>query len=316
MSLNAALQPAPFDLARADGPTEGHAVWLWTADGVRIRAAVWAGGKKGTVVLLPGRTEYVEKYGRAAADLLARGYSVVSLDWRGQGLAARALADPMKGHVVDFDEYQRDLDALLGLVAKEGLPQPLMLLSHSMGGCIALRALHRDLGFKASVFSAPMWGIVIPWYKRLTARLLVRYADELRMTERFVPSTSRKSNVLDVAFTGNPLTNDAQMWDYMVAQLREEPKLGLGGPSVAWLRAALRECAALMSMPAPNVPALTCVGARERVVKPMPIYQRMDDWPKGELEVYPSALHEIMMEGPELRKAFFDSAVSLFDKHR
>ena len=35
----------------------------------------------------------------------------MTVDWRGQGLADRAFADPMVGHVQDFDQYQRDLDA-------------------------------------------------------------------------------------------------------------------------------------------------------------------------------------------------------------
>ena len=109
--------PAPFHADLADGPPGGRAVWLRTADEVRIRAGLWRGGDKGTVFLLPGRTEYIEKYGRAAGDLVARGWSVLTVDWRGQGLADRALADPMAGHVHDFAQYQRDLDAVLALAA-------------------------------------------------------------------------------------------------------------------------------------------------------------------------------------------------------
>ena len=56
---------APFFADLADGPPGGRAVWLRTEDGVRIRVGLWRGGEKGTVVLLPGRTEYIEKYGRA-----------------------------------------------------------------------------------------------------------------------------------------------------------------------------------------------------------------------------------------------------------
>jgi len=50
----------------------------------------WTGQHvKGTVLLFPGRTEYIEKYGPAAADFLARGFATVVIDWRGQGLADR-----------------------------------------------------------------------------------------------------------------------------------------------------------------------------------------------------------------------------------
>ena len=61
--------PAPFHADLAEGPAGGHALWVNTSDGVRIRIGLWPAGEKGTVLLLPGRTEYIEKYGRAAADL-------------------------------------------------------------------------------------------------------------------------------------------------------------------------------------------------------------------------------------------------------
>ncbi len=101
---------APFFAELADGPEDGAAEWLEAADGRRIRAGHWgASAGKATVFLLPGRSEYVEKYGRAARSLLARGYATLSVDWRGQGLASRVLADPLPGHVGDFAEFQLDL---------------------------------------------------------------------------------------------------------------------------------------------------------------------------------------------------------------
>ena len=51
---------APFYADVADGPPGGRAVWLHAADGVRLRAGLWPlQGARGTVLLLPGRTEYV-----------------------------------------------------------------------------------------------------------------------------------------------------------------------------------------------------------------------------------------------------------------
>ena len=44
---------------------------------------------------------------------MKRGLSVVSLDWRGQGLSDRLVEPRLKGHVGDFAEFQRDLDTLL-----------------------------------------------------------------------------------------------------------------------------------------------------------------------------------------------------------
>ncbi len=84
---------------------------IQTPDGVSLRFARWAPppGRKGTVVVLQGRAEYIEKYFETVRDLRARGFAVATFDWRGQGLSERALKDRHKGHVRNFSEYAADL---------------------------------------------------------------------------------------------------------------------------------------------------------------------------------------------------------------
>ena len=59
-------------------------------------------------------------------ELIARGYSVATVDWRGQGLSDRLLADPRKGHVDDFASFDADLDAFMAEVVP-ALPKPSVL---------------------------------------------------------------------------------------------------------------------------------------------------------------------------------------------
>lgn len=310
-----AVLPAPFHAALADGPPGATCVWL-QADTARIRAAWWKAGDKGTVLLLPGRTECVEKYGRAAGDLVARGYSVITIDWRGQGLADRALPDRREGHVGDFSEYQQDIDALLAEADRAGLPQPYFMIAHSMGGCIGLRALVRGLPVKAAVFSAPMWGIAMAAWLRPLASVVSALAAPLGLVNRYAPSTSAETYLLQAPFQDNVLTTDRAMWDYMRRQVEEVPDLALGGPSIGWLKAALHECAALAVLPAPRVPAICALGTAEKVVDVPPVHLRMAGWPDGQLDLYPGAEHEIMMEGPAVRQRFFDRAAALFETNR
>lgn len=307
---------APFFADIAEGPDGGEAFWLSTRDGVRIRAAVWRAGTKGTVLLFPGRTEYVEKYGRAAGDLKDRGYATLTIDWRGQGLADRALADRNVGHVGDFEEYQADVEASIGLARSLGLPEPYYLVAHSMGGCIGLRALLNGLPVKAAAFSAPMWGISMAAWMRPLASVISLVSGWVGQAHRFAPGTSEKSYIVDADFGGNVLTTDPEMWHYMRRQIVERPELSLAGPSLGWLHAALGECHALTLAPSPDLPCLTALGTAEKVVDPAPIHMRMARWPGGRLEMYPGAEHEVMMEGPEHRRRFFDSATELFDAHR
>jgi lysophospholipase len=307
--------PAPFHAELADAPPGAVTVWA-RVGAVRIRLAWWKAGNKGTVLLLPGRTECIEKYGRAAGDLVARGFSVITVDWRGQGLADRALPDRMAGHVGDFAEYQQDLDALLDEAARAGLPRPWYMLAHSMGGCIGLRGLVRGVPVKAAVFSAPMWGIAMAAWLRPVASVVSALAAPLGLIARYAPSTSAETYLLQTPFEGNVLTTDREMWDYMRRQVAEVPDLALGGPSIGWLKAALQECAALAAMPAPKLPAICALGTAEKVVDVPPVHLRMAGWANGQLDLYPGAEHEIMMEGPATRNRFFDRAAALFEANR
>ena len=310
------MNDAPFHGTIAEGPDGGFAHWLQAADGVQIRAGVWPlKGAKGTVFLLPGRTEYIEKYGRAATDLAARGYATLSVDWRGQGLADRALEDRNVGHVGDFAEYQLDMDAVLTFAKVQNLPKPWFLLAHSMGGCIGLRTLTRDHPFKAAAFSAPMWGILIAAWMRPMAVALASVSRWLSFDDFYVPGTKEVTYVLSSPFVGNSLTTDPEMWDFMRQQALAAPEMMLAGPSLGWLQAALTECHALSVLPSPDLAIVTALGLQERIVDVGPVHARMSRWPKGRLSLYPGSEHEVMMERPATRNRFFDEACALFDLH-
>ncbi|MCB2131865.1 MAG: alpha/beta hydrolase, partial [Rhodobacteraceae bacterium] len=111
------MEPAPFFADIAEAPAGGRTVWATAADGVRLRIGYWRGGetgeRNGTVLIFPGRSEYIEKYGPALTRLTGAGHACLIIDWRGQGLSDRILADPMSGHVHEFVDYQTDVAALL-----------------------------------------------------------------------------------------------------------------------------------------------------------------------------------------------------------
>ncbi len=304
--------PAPFHADLADGPPGGRAFWLVSRDGVRLRAAVWPEGHKGTVLILTGRTELVEKYGRTAGELARRGYASVSLDWRGQGLSDRTSRAAMKGHVARFTDYQHDIAALMAALPRLDLPAPLFLLAHSMGGAIGLRALIEGLDVRAAAFTAPMWGIRIAPSLRPIAWALASGARATRMGLTLAPGTDLSCYIAVAPFEGNVLTTDRATFDWMKAQVRRRPELGLGGPSLHWVHEALLECRRLRARPSPAVPAITFLGAEEKVVDVPAIEERMRRWPGGTLEVIAHAEHEVLMETPAIRANVLDRMAALF----
>lgn len=312
-------ESAPLYNDLALGPVGGRAFWLRASDGVRLRAVHWpaplAGSQRATVLIFPGRTEYAEKYGPAAAELAAKGYDSLVIDWRGQGLSDRLHPDRMLGHVAAFGDYQLDVQAMLAMVQVLGLPDPAYLLSHSMGGAIALRALINGLPIRATVFSAPMWGIAMLPGLRPIANTLAAMSRYTGQAFRYVPSTNPLGYVGTTPFRGNLLTKDAAMYAWMQSHLRSHPELGLGGPSMGWLHEGLTECSALAALPSPDIPARCALGTHERIVDVPPIHARMEAWPRGVLELYPQAEHEVLMETEPHRRRFYDSTCAHFAAH-
>lgn len=299
---------APYRADLAQGPEGARAQWLTAADGVRSRLVIWPrAGARGSVLILPGRTEYAEKYGPVAADLARSGLAAAAIDWRGQGLAQRLLPDPLKGHVGQFAEYQADLDACLAALdrrAGSDLPQPRLMLAHSMGGAIGLRALLRGAGaFSAAAFSAPMWGLQLGGGRALGRAL--RLAARLGLGARYCPppATGARSYVASAPFAENVLTTDPESYARMRDHVAAEPLFGLGGPTIGWLAAALAEIDALAALPSPALPALCLLGGAETVVAASAVRARMARWPGGTLVPLEGARHEVLMDTADRRAA-------------
>jgi len=310
------MTPAPYLARIAEGPPDAATWWLTARDGVRIRMGFWGGGGKGTVVIFPGRTETIEKYGRVAAELLARGYCSVAVDWRGQGLADRLTGDPLVGHVGRFSDYQIDVAAVEEALHVVGVPEPRYLLAHSMGGAIGLRALANGLEVSAACFSAPMWGIEIPIHKRAWGWTASWLAVKLGFEEYLIPGESAGSYVAETPFEGNLLTADPEMLDYMKRQLAAHPELSLGGPSLGWLHEALTETRRFRTAPLPDKPVLTWLGGDENIVDSAAIRALMSRWQGTELETVERARHEVLFEVPKIRNRVFDRTCAFFAAHQ
>lgn len=307
------LTPAPFFGDIAFGPPDGAAHWAQTSDGVRIRVGHWpVENASGTVLIFPGRTEFVEKYGQIAAGFAARGLASVAVDWRGQGLADRLVENPAIGHVAHFTDYQKDVAAMIRVARELDLPRPFFLLAHSMGGAIGLRAVMEGLAVNAVTFSGPMWGIKIAPHLRPLAWTLSTILPQIGQGLRLPPGSKLEHHVLVDGFEDNLLTRDRAQFDIMHKQLSDHPELALGGPSMIWLREALKETRHLASRRAPNIACLTFMGSNERIVDIPAIQSRMHGWKNGQLEIVPDGEHEVLMESAAVTEPLFDQMASLF----
>lgn len=282
-------------------------------DGLDLRFARWdatRSPRRGTVVILTGRGEVIEKYFEVIADLRRRGFAVAVHDWRGQGASARLLADRAKGYVRDFADYDRDLTRFMRDIVLPDCPPPFVALCHSMGGAVVMRnATITGSWFDRIVLTAPMFQLSdqkVP-VPQTIARLwssLLRFGPTGRM---YVPRGSPVPEEFK-GFDGNALTSDPERFLRNRQILEAAPDRAIGSPTNAWLAAAYRAMDAIMDpeyATRVRVPLLLVAAGQDRIVSSTAIEQLANRLKIGARVVLGGARHEILQETDEIRQRFW-----------
>jgi lysophospholipase len=270
---------------------------------IRVAFAPYKGEKlRGSVIISPGRTEYIEKHATTAVDLIARGFNVLIVDQRGQGWSDRLTANPMAGHMDSYDDAAAHLGLAIEAVGAR-LTGPHILLCHSMGGCIGLQAaLTGKLPtIIAAAFSAPMWGLVVPPYAKLMAKLLTGVGQG-----QAIAPTTPKTWKPD-PFEGNAITHDPLQFARNNALFLAEPALQIGGPTNGWLAGAFAMMDSFTSDRLANLklPILVVSGEADSVVDNNAHVRIAGQLPSAILRTIPGAKHELLHESPHLRDQFW-----------
>ncbi|SFZ86657.1 lysophospholipase [Devosia enhydra] len=311
----------PSLVSHPDNPVpEGARVGRFAAeDGVALRYAYWLrsdGPHRGTICLLHGRTEFIEKYFETIADFRKRGFAVATFDWRGQGGSQRLARNPLLGYVDRFEDYWVDLKSFHRSVLLPDTPPPYYAVGHSMGGLVALHAAVRDrMMFDRLFLSAPMLGLD---RQRLSLRGTARLADALCFFGAGQLPVGRRSErpPSERAFANNPLTSDFRRYMRSVKVLEAEPGLAIGRPAVRWVAAAMHamDQAGTDSFPvAVKIPTLMLAAARDSVVSTVTTERLGLRMRTGRHVLVPAARHELFMEADAIRAqvlAAFDAFIT------
>ena len=191
---------------------------------------------RGSIIFSPGRTEFIEKYLETAADFIKRGFNILIVDPRGQGLSDRLLEDKMKSYVDSFQDYADDLAFAAGEFSSL-LPKPHIVMGHSMGGTVALQTvLSGAMSPSAVICSAPMLGLydldtpIMKW--------VIRGLAAIGLKAKNLPFQSQR-NGLPVPFNSNKLTSDKDRYRHWAAYFQTSPRLRVGQPTYGWIVQAL-----------------------------------------------------------------------------
>lgn len=290
-----------------------------TADRVRLRYAIWpksAGPHRGTVCLVQGRTEYIEKYFETIADFQARGFAVATFDWRGQGGSQRLIGNATLGYVDRFEDYWTDLRSFHARILLPDCPGPYYLVGHSMGGLASLFAATQDrMMFDRVFLSAPM--VSLHGMEHAIART-ARLAELVSLVGLGRLPFSRRGDQRpsEAGFANNPLTSDAVRYMRMVDTIRADDGLYIGSPTFRWLAAAMRGMleAGRDDFPARiQIPLLILGAARDEIVSTPAIERLGLRLRNGRHMIIPGGRHELFMENDTIRGqvlAAFDAFIT------
>lgn len=310
--------PMGIDLMRVLEKTGGHpeptlsgCKYFTSGEGIAIRYHRWLIAERhpiGTIILLGGRKEFLEKYIETANDLNRMGFNVYSFDWRGQGLSTRMTTDRSKGFIRNYDEYLFDLQVFIDTVMPVDTVPPIYFLAHSMGAHIVLRFLrHHHIGIDGAVLSAPMIDISTEPYPKWLVRFLIRLALKFRRWDAVVPG-SRKRSERDWRFEDNPLTSDPARFQVEKKALVKNPDLAVDAVTFAWLSATMTSIDCLNApgfLEAITTPVLIVTAATDRIVSVKAQKEACARLSDCRLAMIPASRHEILMETDVIRAEFW-----------
>lgn len=307
--------PSLVTLAANPVPEGVRAGYFKTSDNVRLRYAIWpkgVGAQRGTVCLVQGRTEYIEKYFETIADFRSRGFAVATFDWRGQGGSDRLIGNPRLGYVDRFEDYWCDLKSFHGEILLPDLPPPFYLVGHSMGGLASLHAAINDrMMFERVFLSAPMLALD---NQPLSHAGMSRVAETLSFLGlgRLPVRRSADKPASEASFPDNPLTGDFARYMRMVEIVKARPTLEISAPTIRWVASAMGAMAEAGRDDFPariRIPVLMLAAARDVVVSTSAIEQLGLQLRTGHHVVIPGARHELFMETDTIR----GQALAAFD---
>jgi lysophospholipase len=109
-------------------------------------------------------------------------------------------------------------------------------------------------------------------------------------------------------FDGNDLTCDPERYARNMMVIEAAPRLGVGSPTIRWLRSALRSIARLTAPEYPSqvkVPLLLFAAGMDSVVSTTHIEEFALRLKVGSHVLIPQSRHEILQETDEVRKDFW-----------
>jgi lysophospholipase len=307
----------PFD-RRAIPAAAVEGVWL-ADDGWPLRRIDWPqhDTARGSLLFLPGRGDHYEKYLETLDQFDRESWNVTAVDWRGQGGSGRLLADPHVGHIDDFATWIADLKAFWSHW-KATTPAPHVVVAHSMGGHLVMRALsEKAVDPVAVAMSAPMLGIPTMGVSYAIHHAAVRFISKLGRSDRAAWKEGEKPGS-PLNMRAKILTHDADRYADELFWWKSRSAVKLGPPSWHWVERAVASTRLLNRpgvMESIDTPILLMATTADKLVDTNRIIADSKRLPNAELLIFnDEAAHELLRESDAIRDRCMQAIDSFFQR--
>ncbi|AWB66531.1 hypothetical protein C2869_08860 [Saccharobesus litoralis] len=269
------------------------------------------------IILLPGRVESFKKYKELAYDFYQLGYSILTLDHRGQGLSHRETDDPELGYISDANLYADDLHAICCQTRIFQQYQQVDILAHSMGSLIAIDFVSRyQPKVNALAMSSPLLGINAGPLNHTYALKVVNglmALQGIKCPEYFINQTEYHRP----EFANNSLCGSQARFE-LSQDIQADKVIRLGGVTYQWLQQIfIKFSQVFANTTSITVPCLVLQAELESIVK----NQSQNDWvakvkqsnPHITIRLVKGAKHEILMESDTIRGPVIEQIHAFFE---
>lgn len=300
-------QDASLLIETPGNPVPGNHVagWFESAGGKRLRYAIFkseATTARGTVVLLQGRNECIEKYYETIEHFTRRGLWVATFDWRGQGLSERLTKNPLRGHVRRFKDLQADLSVFLETIVLPETRLPFCMVAHSMGALVALSMAPLLANrIDRMVLLAPFIELS---NQKLPTWLIRSLTGAFRMFGLGWAATGKDR--FPRAYENNVLTSDHRRFKRNITLYTQHPELRLGPPSASWVSEMLKAMSRVTRVEHLHkikVPTLLIGAGNDQIVAAHAIEELGNRFRAGRSVIIDGARHELLQEADRYRFA-------------
>ncbi len=288
-------------------------------DGHELRRIDWPGAAapRGSILFLPGRGDFYEKYLETLDGWHHAGWHVTAADWRGQAGSGRLGTDALTGHIGNFGDWVDDLAAMWTVWQGE-TPGPHVIVGHSMGGHLVMRALvDRRIEPDAAVLSAPMLRMAGPPLPLILLQAVAAVMMRIGAPTRPAWKWSEKPGEMP-AERRDLLTHDAERYADELWWREKRPELAMGPGSWGWVEcayASTRQLERRGAMEAVEVPVLIVSTSADRLVSHASAMRAAERLPRGETLAFgDEARHEILREVDPVRDTALAAIADFLDR--